>query len=58
MNDTARPSPNHTTAVERARAGARALRRLTLAERVRYLATLREIILRRREAAVGERGAE
>jgi len=53
MNDTARPDPNNTDAVARARAGARALRRLTLPERVRYLTSLREIILRRREEIVG-----
>ena len=52
MNDIARPSPTHADAVERARAGSRALRRLTVAERVRYLTTLREIILRRREAII------
>jgi len=54
MNDIARPSPNHTDAVARARAGARALRRLSLAERVRYLTSLREVILRRREAIIDD----
>ncbi|HVM96389.1 MAG TPA: aldehyde dehydrogenase family protein, partial [Candidatus Acidoferrales bacterium] len=52
MNDIARPSATHADAVDRARAGARALRRLTVSERVRYLTNLREIILRRREEII------
>src|SRR5690242_15902600 len=52
MNDTAKPQPTNADAMERARAGARSLRRLTLPERVRYLTSLRDIILRRREAII------
>jgi len=39
-------------AVERARTGARSLRRLTLAERAAYVARLRDVVLRRREAII------
>lgn len=37
---------------ERARAGARSLRRLSVAERVRHIAALRDVVLRRREEIV------
>jgi acyl-CoA reductase-like NAD-dependent aldehyde dehydrogenase len=53
-----RPRPERSrataaaSAAERARAGARSLRRLDVAERARYLATLRQVIFRRREAII------
>jgi aldehyde dehydrogenase (NAD+) len=44
--------PTPEQAMERARGGAKSLRRLSLAERLQHLALLREIILRRREEII------
>jgi len=47
------PAPlTPTEAMERARHGAQSLARLTVTERLRYIANLREVILRRREEIV------
>ena len=52
MSDTATASLGNADAVGRARAGTRSLRRLTVAERVKYLTNLRAIVLRRREEII------